>query len=65
MMKEMLRQQADRVLSRKAEHLGTDDPNYIELVRMQMSFVDQMRRIYTLTKRIAKGVLPTVLAQKD
>jgi hypothetical protein len=37
----------------------------IELARMQMSFVDQMRRVYTLAKRFAKGALPPVLAQQD
>jgi phosphate:Na+ symporter len=65
MMKNTLRDQADRLLGRKAERLSAEAPNYIELVRLQMSFVDQMRRIYTLTKRVAKGVLPPVLAQKD
>ena len=65
MMKNTLRDQADRLLGRKAQRLSAEAPNYIELVRLQMSFVDQMRRIYTLTKRVAKGVLPPVLAQKD
>ncbi|MGB5834952.1 MAG: Na/Pi cotransporter family protein [Thiohalocapsa sp.] len=65
MMKDSLRQKADRLLSRKAERLSADDLGYIELVRMQMSFVDQMRRIYTLSKRVAKSVLPPVLARKD
>jgi phosphate:Na+ symporter len=65
MMKNTLRDRADRLLGRKAERLSAEAPNYIELVRLQMSFVDQMRRIYTLTKRIAKGVLPPALAQKD
>ena len=65
MMKNTLRDQSDRVLSRKAERLSAEAPDYIELVRLQMSLVDQMRRIYTLAKRVAKGVLPPVLAQKD
>jgi hypothetical protein len=30
-----------------------------------MSFVDQMRRIYTLTKRITKDILPPALAKSD
>jgi hypothetical protein len=29
-----------------------------------MSFVDQMRRIYSLAKRIARVVLPPVLAHR-
>ena len=49
---------------RKSIFLIDDDPDYLELVRIEMSVVDQMRRIYTLTKRIAKVVLPPVLAQR-
>jgi hypothetical protein len=42
-----------------------DDPDYLKLIRIEMSFVDQMRRIHTLAKRIARVVLPPVLAQHD
>ncbi len=64
-MKDTIREQAERVLARKAERLTAEDPDYLMLVRLQMSFVDQMRRIYTLAKRIAKVVLPAVIAQRD
>ena len=53
------------MLERKATLLRADDPDYLDLVRMQMSFVDYMRRIYTLAKRIAKVALPAGIAQKD
>jgi phosphate:Na+ symporter len=65
MMKDKVREQSEMLLTRKAERLTVEDSDYLELVRMEMSFVDQMRRIYTLTKRIAKTVLPPVLAQRD
>jgi phosphate:Na+ symporter len=65
MMKGGIREHSERLLAWKAERLSVDDPEYIELVRIEMSFVDQMRRIYTLAKRIAKVVLPEVLAQRD
>jgi phosphate:Na+ symporter len=65
MMKDSIREQSDRLLERKAVRLNADDPDYISLVRLEMSFVDQMRRIYTLAKRIAKVALPPVLAQRD
>ncbi|MGB5299891.1 MAG: Na/Pi cotransporter family protein [Thiogranum sp.] len=65
MMKDEIRENSERLLARKAERLTVDDPDYLQLVRIEMSFVDQMRRIYTLTKRIAKVVLPPVLAQRD
>ena len=65
MMKDTLREQSDQLLERKAMRLTADDPDYLNLVRLEMSYVDQMRRIYTLAKRIAKVVLPPVLAQRD
>jgi phosphate:Na+ symporter len=65
MMKDGVRELSERLLTRKAQRLTADDQDYLELVRMEMSFVDQMRRIYTLAKRIAKVVLPPVLAQRD
>jgi phosphate:Na+ symporter len=65
MMKDVIREHSEKLLARKAERLTVEDPDYLELVRIEMSFVDQMRRIYTLTKRIAKVVLPPVLAQRD
>ena len=65
MMKDSVRELSDRLLTRKAQRLTADDQDYLELVRMEMSFVDQMRRIYTLAKRIAKVVLPPVLAQRN
>jgi len=34
-------------------------------VQLETPFVEQMRRIYTLSKRIAKVVVPPVLAQQD
>jgi len=65
MMKDTLRELSEQLLQRKATRLTVDDPDYLNLVRLEMSFVDQMRRIYTLAKRIAKVVLPPVLAQRD
>ena len=65
LMKDTLREQSEKLLQRKATRLTADDPDYLNLVRLEMSFVDQMRRIYTLSKRIAKVVLPPVLAQRE
>ncbi len=64
-MKDTFREQSERLLERKATLLAAEDPDYLDLVRLQMSFVDQMRRIYTLAKRIAKVALPAAIAQKD
>ena len=64
-MKDAIRDQSEKLLARKADRLTVDDPDYLDLVRLEMAFVDQMRRIYTLAKRIAKVVLPPVIAQRD
>ena len=64
-LKEEIRENAERLLSRKAERLTAEDDDYLQIARLQMAFVDQMRRIYTLTKRVSKLFLPPVLAQKD
>ncbi len=65
MMKDSIRDQAERLLERKAARLRSDDPEYLALIRLEMAFVDQMRRIYTLAKRIAKDQLPPVLAHRE
>ena len=64
-LKEEIRENAEGLLSRKAERLTAEDDDYLQIARLQMAFVDQMRRIYTLTKRVSKLFLPPVLAQKD
>jgi phosphate:Na+ symporter len=63
-LKSAFREQSDRLLGRKAARLSAEDPDYLTLVRLQMGFVDQMRRIYTLSKRIAKVALPSAIAQQ-
>jgi phosphate:Na+ symporter len=64
MLKDTFREQSERLLGRKADRLSAEDPEYMELVRLQMGLVDQLRRIYTLAKRVAKVTLPTVIAQQ-
>ncbi len=63
--KEHIRELSTRVLERKALRLVREDEDHVARVRWEMAFVDQMRRIYTLAKRIAKQVLPPDLAEKD
>ena len=65
MLKDPIRQQSELILSRKAERLANDDAAYVTLIRIEMSFVENMRHIYSLSRRIAKAVLPSVLAQRE
>jgi phosphate:Na+ symporter len=64
-MKTEVRALSDRFLETRAEALGRKDPDYIEKLRVEMAVADQIRRVYTLAKRIAKTVLPEEVAAKD
>jgi phosphate:Na+ symporter len=64
-MKTEVRQLSDRFMELKAQRLGEKTPEYLAQLRIEMSFADQIRRIYTLAKRIAKTVLPEEVASKD
>ena len=42
----------------QATHLDLEDPNRLEVFRIEMETIDDLRRIYTLCRRIAKAQLP-------
>ncbi|MBE9525783.1 MAG: Na/Pi cotransporter family protein [Proteobacteria bacterium] len=65
MLKDPIRQQSELITARKAERLENDDSAYLTLVRIEMSFVENMRHIYSLSRRIAKAVLPSAIAQRE
>ena len=48
----------DEMLVRRSERLGRKESKYLAAARIDMSFIDKMHRIYSLTKRIAREVLP-------
>ena len=50
------------MLARKSERLGRKESKYLAAARIDISFIDKMNRIYSLTKRIAREVLPKELA---
>jgi len=64
LLDQTIRQQSEGLLSRKATRLSAVDPDYLELVRLEMGLIDQLRRIYSLAKRIARVTLPPAIAQK-
>ena len=58
LMKDEIRDFADRLFERHAARLRSDDPKYLQKVRLLMTFIEQLRHMYTLTKRIARTHLP-------
>jgi phosphate:Na+ symporter len=61
-MKSDIARLSEAFLSRKSERLGVTDEAYLAIARLEMSLVDRLRHIYTVSKRIAKVVLPLPLA---
>jgi phosphate:Na+ symporter len=57
-MKSDIKQFSDELLTRRSERLGRADSQYLTAARLDMSLIDKMHRIYSLTKRIAREVLP-------
>jgi phosphate:Na+ symporter len=49
----------ERVLQHQALRLGGDDPKRPTIFRAEMAIVDGLKRIFTLSKRIAKVTLPS------
>ena len=65
LLKDDIRDFADRLFERHTNRLQSDDPNYLQKVRLLMSFLEQLRHIYTLAKRMAKTQLPVEVARQE
>ena len=64
-LKDDIREFADRLFERHAGRLDSDDPKYLQRVRLMMTFIEQLRHIYTLTKRVAKTQLPDEVTRQQ
>jgi len=62
-LKDEVHQQVDSALQHQAGRLGAGDERHLEVLRLEMEFVDKLKRIYALSKRIAKAVLPEAVAK--
>jgi hypothetical protein len=45
-----------------AQRLRADDERYLQRVRLLLTFIEKLRQVYSLTKRIARGQLPTEIS---
>ncbi len=63
--KSEVRRISDGFLEFKAQRLASESPDYLLRLRLEMTAADQIRRVYTLAKRIAKTALPEELADKE
>jgi phosphate:Na+ symporter len=63
-VKEQVRHAVDDILKNQASRIGIQTSKHLLLVRLELELVDHLRRIYTLTKRIAREFIPAELAFK-
>jgi len=64
LVREHVRHSVDQILKNQAGRIGIQTSKQLLLVRLELEMVDQLRRIYTLTKRIARDFIPEELAVK-
>ncbi len=62
LLKDDIRTLSDQLFERHAKRLNIDEPRYLERVRLLMTFIEQLRHMYTLIKRVAKTQLPVEIA---
>ena len=65
LLKDDIQDFADRLFERHTKGLHSEDPRYLQRVRLMMIFIEQLRHMYVLTKRIAKTQLPLEVAQQE
>jgi phosphate:Na+ symporter len=63
-VKELVTHQVDDILKNQSVRMGVATSKHLLLLRLELEFVNQLRRMYTLTKRVAKDFLPAELAAK-
>ena len=63
-MREKIRHSVDEILKSQAGRIGVQSNEQLLLLRLELELVDHLRRIYTLTKRIARDFIPDELAMK-
>jgi phosphate:Na+ symporter len=63
-LKDEVRRLADEALARQAERIGVAETGNIELIRLEFEVLDNLRRLYTLAKRIAKEFVPREVAER-
>ncbi len=65
LLRDKVRDFADRLLERHAQRLQIGDPKYVQRVRLLATFIEQLRNMYTLARRVTKTHFPPTLAQHE
>ena len=63
-VKDLVRHQVDEILKHQSRRMGITDSKHLLTVRLELEFVNHLRRMYTLAKRIARDFVPEEIAVK-
>ena len=58
LMRQEIEELSDKLFERHTRRLRSDDPKYLERVRLLMNFIEQLRHMYIFGRRIADTLLP-------
>jgi phosphate:Na+ symporter len=61
-LKDEIRRIAATALQHQSERIGVRGPQHLKLVQLEMELPEQLRRIYTLAKRVARDFVPQEIA---
>jgi phosphate:Na+ symporter len=64
-LRENIRHAVDAILKNQAGRIGVLTNQELLQIRLELEIVDQLRRIYTLTKRVAREFVPGELAVRS
>jgi len=64
-LKAEMNRRMQAALAHQASRLAAGDPNRLEIFRMEMDLLDALKRIHTLSKRMARTVLPAQRTHPD
>jgi phosphate:Na+ symporter len=63
-VKDEIRRIAEEFLVHQSQRMGVKEDRHLALVRLELELLDKLRQMYTLTKRIAKELVPDEVASK-
>jgi phosphate:Na+ symporter len=63
-VKDLVRHQVDEILKNQSQRIGLTTSKHLLTVRLELEFVNHLRRMYTLSKRIARDFVPEEIAIK-
>ena len=64
LMQARIEELADQLFQRLTRRLRSDDPKYLERVRLLMSFIEQLRHMYIFARLISNAMLPPELREQ-